>query len=194
MIKKSEDGLMDYLHNFNKYTPEAITEAVNELKRRGRNFTDEELNDIKIKIQTRTKVERDEEGLLTSNFWKENVVTDPNAPLLYSKGAISAFSLFFSVIFGAVLLSTNVNDTKKKWIVILFGIIYTSMTIVILNLIPRNTFWVLLLNGAGGLGLTTTFWDRYVGKDIKYRSKPIWKPLIISVIISIPFLFAIIYG
>ena len=38
MTKKSDEGLMDYLINFNKYTPDAITAAVDELKRRGRNF------------------------------------------------------------------------------------------------------------------------------------------------------------
>jgi hypothetical protein len=78
--------------------------------------------------------------------------------------------------------------------VIGFGIIYTAVSIIILNLIPPNSFYVFLLNTAGGLGLTSTFWDKYVGKETKYRAKPIWKPLIISIIITIPFLLAIIYG
>jgi hypothetical protein len=195
MNGKSEEGLVDYLNNFQKYTPDAIRYAVDELKRRGRNFNDEELKEINIKIEKRTKAESEEYTLFVpNNAWKQNVVTDANAPLFYSKGAITAFSLFFSTIFGAVLLSSNINDTKRKWIVIGFGIIYTTVSIIILNLIPRNTFYVLLLNTGGGLGLTTTFWDKYVGKETKYRAKPIWKPLIISIIIIIPFLLAIIYG
>ena len=194
MNGKTEEGLTDYLDNFQKYTPEAISSAVDELKRRGRNFSEEELKEIDLKIENRTKAESEDDTLFASNAWKQSVVTDPNAPLLYSKGAIRAFSLFFSTIFGAVLLSSNINDTKRKWMVIGFGIIYTTVTIIVLNLIPPNTFYVLLLNTAGGLGLTSTFWDKYVGKETKYRARPIWKPLIISIIITIPFLLAIIYG
>ena len=99
----------------------------------------------------------------------------------------------FTTIFGAVLLSSNISDTKRKWTVIGFGVLYTALTIAIVNVVPINALWVLLLNTAGGLGLTTTFWDKYVGKETKYRAKAIWKPLIISVVITMPFIFALIY-
>ncbi len=173
MTAKSEDGLADYLNNFKKYTPEAIRAAVDELKRRGRHFSEEDLKEIDIKIQNRKNEENEEDTLFASDSWKKNVVTDPNAPLLYSKGAIRGFSLVFSTIFGAALLSSNVDDNKKKGIVIGFGVLYTALTIVIVNLIPSHTIYVFLLNTAGGLGLTTTFWDKLVGKETKYRSKPI---------------------
>jgi hypothetical protein len=194
MNGKSDEGLIDYINNFQKYTPEAIRSAADELKRRGRNFSEEELKEIEVKIENRIKSEDEEETLFASGSWKKKVVEDPNAPLLYSKGAIRAFSLIFSTIFGAVLLSSNINDNKRKWIVIGFGVIYTAMTIIILNLIPPNTLYTLILNTAGGLGLTSTFWNKYVGQDIEYRARPIWKALIISIIITIPFLLAIIYG
>lgn len=194
MAGKSEDGLADYLHNFKKYTPDATKAAVDELKRRGRNFSEEELREIDIKIENRTNDKNEEDTLFASDSWKKNVVTDPNAPLLYSKGAIRAFSLLFSTVFGAVLLSSNISDKNRKGIVVGFGVLYTALTIFIVNRIPSNTFYVLLLNTAGGLGLTSTFWDKFVGKETKYRSKPIWKPLVISIVITIPFLLAIIYG
>jgi hypothetical protein len=194
MNGKSEEGLMDYVNNFKKYTPEAITAAVDELERRGTTFTDQELTEIRTKLENRKNVQNEEDNpFVASNAWKQDVVMDPNAPLLYSKRAIRAFSFLFSTIFGAVLLSCNINDSKRKWIVIGFGIIYTALTVVIANLIPSNTFWVLLLNTAGGLGLTSTFWDKFVGKETKYRSKAIWKALLISIIITIPFLLALIY-
>jgi hypothetical protein len=194
MTKKSEDGLMDYLINFNKYTPDAISAAVHELKRRGKTFTEQELTEIKEKIETRVKAESDNDNLWGEGSWKANVVTDAGAPLLYSKGAIQGFSIFFSAIFGSVLLSSNLTDTKKKWVVIGFGIACTILTVIIANIIPSNTVLVLALNTGGGLFLTTNFWDKYVGKDTKFRAKPIWKPLIISVIITIPFILALIYG
>lgn len=194
MSKKSEKELMDYLINFKKYTPDAITAAVDELKGRGKNFTEQELIEIKEKIDASAKSEKEEDSLWGNDSLKANIVTDPNAPLLYSKGTIRGFCVLFTTIFGAVLLATNIYDTKKKWTVIGFGIAYTGLTIVLANIIPTNTFWVLLLNTVGGLGLTTTFWDKYVGKETKYRAKPIWKPLIISIIITIPFILALIYG
>ena len=194
MMEKSEDGLADYLENFTKYTPDAIRAAADELKRRGRKFSEEELKEIDIKIANRKDAEDEEDTLFASGSWRKNVTTDPNAPLLFSKGAIGAFSLVFSTVFGAVLLSSNVSYNKGKWIVLGFGILYTVLTIVIVNLIPSNTFWVILLNTAGGLALTSTFWDKFVGKETKYRSKPIWKPLTISIIITIPFILAMIYS
>lgn len=192
MNGKSDDGLMDYLNNFNKHAPEAITAAVDELRRRGKIFTDAELADIKTKIETR-KATQDDEGLFPSRNWNKDIVTDPDAPLLYSKSAIRGFSILFSAIFGAVLLSTNINDKRNRWMVIGLGIAYTVATIFLLDAIPRNTSVVLLINLAGGLGLSTTFWDKFVGKGIKYRAKPIWIPLLISVIITIPFILAIIF-
>jgi hypothetical protein len=195
MNGKSEEGLMVYLNNFEKYTPEAITAAVDELKRRGRNFGDQELKEINVKIEKRKNAENEDDNLFVlSDSWKRNVVTDPNAPMLYSKGTIRAFSILFSTMFGAVLLSSNINNSKRKLIVIAFGIIYTALTILIVNLMPSNTYWVLLLNTAGGVGLTSTFWDKFLGKEIKYRSKPIWKALLISIMITVPLLLVLIYG
>jgi hypothetical protein len=194
MSKKSDKELMDYLINFNKYTGDAITAAVDELKGRGRNFTEQELIEIKEKIETSVKSENEVDSLWSTDSLKINMVTDTNAPILYSKMTIRGFCVFFTTIFGAVLLSSNIEDTKNKLKIIGFGIIYTGLTIALANIIPTSTYYVILLNTAGGLALTSTFWDKYVGKETKYRAKPIWKPLIISVIITIPFLLAIIYG
>lgn len=199
MSSKSEDGLMDYLTNFNKYTPDSIAVAVDELKRRGKNFTNEELNDIKSKIEARKKAESEDDELFVTKSWKDEGVSDPNAPLLYTKSTIRFFSTLFSVLFGAVLLAININDTKRKWIVIGFGTIYTALTIFIFNLIPPNMqirflYLTALLNAGGGLALTTTFWDKFVGKEIKYRARPPWIPLIIAFIITLPIVLSIIYG
>lgn len=194
MRGKSNEGLTDYINNFNKYTPEAIAAAVNELKKRGKKFSSQELEDIDLKIQARAKAEKEEPTLWVKDVVDNDLVIDPNAPLLYSKGAIRAFSFIFTTLFGAFLLSDNVIGKKNKFIVIGFGIAYTTISAILLNIIPSNTFWVLALNAAGGLGLTTTFWDKYVGKDMKYRSKPIWLPLIISIIITIPLFLIAIYS
>ncbi|MBS1598177.1 MAG: hypothetical protein JST75_08125 [Bacteroidetes bacterium] len=192
MNTMSESELLDYLDNSTKYTPEAMTAAVNELKRRGRKFTDEELIVVKKRIQTSEEIEKEEDDPWNRTSWKKNVVTDNNASLLYSPGAIQGFSIIFSVFFGAFLLSSNIKDRKKRLIVIGFGIIYTAITITIVKFIPG--YYLLLLNTAGGLGLTTTFWDKYIGKETKYRTRSIWKPLIISIFISAILVITLLHG
>ncbi|MEO7990219.1 MAG: hypothetical protein ABI663_11800 [Chryseolinea sp.] len=130
-----------------------------------------------------------------TNSWTKNIVEDVDAPELYSPRAIWGFSVFFSVIFGAVLLASNITDRKAKWMAIGFGIVYTAVVIVIVNLLPQtNSGIVIGLNAGGALILTKLFWDKYVGAETKFRTKAIWRPLIISILITIPFLLAIIYG
>ncbi len=73
--------------------------------------------------------------------------------------------------------------------------VYTGVLIVFMSLIPEpNTGLSIGLNGAGAFIMTMVFWNKYIGKETKFRVKPIWKPLVISILITIPFLLAIIYG
>ncbi|WP_017732109.1 hypothetical protein [Nafulsella turpanensis] len=104
------------------------------------------------------------------------------------------FSTFFTVIFGAVLLATNIGDRKAKWVVIGFGILYTALAIIVINQLPQSSAITLAINAAGAVMLTEFFWKKYVGNKTRFRRKPIWKPLIISVLITIPFILAMIYG
>ena len=131
---------------------------------------------------------------VSSNSWTKNVVTDPEAPQYYSQRAVWGSSVFFTVLFGAVLLASNLSGRKAKWIVLSFGILYTIVAILILNNLPQNTGLTLGVNAGGAVILTQLFWNRYLGKETKFRTKPIWKPLIISILITIPFILAIIYG
>ena len=49
--------------------------------------------------------------------WKYNIVTDEDAPILYSRKAIYFFSCFFSVITGGILLSINLKKINRKDVV-----------------------------------------------------------------------------
>lgn len=194
MREKPEGELMNYLNNYTDFIPEAIIAAVDELKRRGKVFTEPELNSIQIKIEERKKAEDEEEpSILEPSSPDNDLVSDPDAPLLYSKGAIGFFSFIFNALFGAVLLSYNIKPKKGKWVVLGFGIIYTIFSILIFKYIRQNWSLVYFLNLAGGMALTTTFWDKYVGKGIKYRAKAVWIPLIISLLIVIPIILFIIF-
>ncbi|MXV53363.1 hypothetical protein GS399_20590 [Pedobacter sp. HMF7647] len=197
MTNKSDEGLQEYLDNRTKFIPEAVEAAINEMQKRGRIFSDEELAIYRKEFQAKKEATEKEEKKLVGNQWKKNVVTDISAPAYYSESAIYMFSVFFSVLFGAVLLAINFRSTETKkgvWEVIAFGIFYTGLQVWILSMIPRNTGLTLVFSMGGALLLNFFFWKKYIGKDTKYRTKPIWKPLIIGVVIFTPLLLAAIYG
>lgn len=129
----------------------------------------------------------------------ENLAENADGNLkIYSKKTIWGFSIFFSAIFGAVLLMQNLKDIGKKkeaHLILILSILYTAITIYIVN-IPEDTKSspALLCNMAGGLILTEYVYKKYFPLDRTIKKKKIWKPLIISIIITIPFILALIYG
>ncbi|SHH22205.1 hypothetical protein SAMN04488109_3233 [Chryseolinea serpens] len=196
MTSKSDEQLKNYLVNSEKYTEEAVTAAIQELRNRGKEFSEEELSEIKLKLEVIRKKERDEEVQTGTSTWKKNVVTDPEAPAFYSQRAIWGFSVFFTVVFGAVLLSSNLRDKgNARWAVIAFGVLYTGLAIFILSFVKGNSTGLTVgINTAGAWIMNQVFWNKYVGAETKYRAKPIWVPLVISILISVPLLLAVIYS
>jgi hypothetical protein len=193
MSNKTDAELMEYITNIDRYSHEALVAVVNELKVRGHNFPDEELRSINEKIQIKKEVEEEDGFFRSSKSLRKNVVTDPNAPLLYSKVAIMTFSILFTVIFGSILLSFNIANTGKKLKVIGFGLLLTILATVIGNLLPHSILYVYLINCVGGYFLTSDFWNNNIGRETKYRSRPIWLPLIISILIAVLLLIVAVY-
>lgn len=192
---KSDQDLEKYITDISKYTPVAIKAAITEMQLRGRTFTESELSDIDRVIAEKEAEEKKEIEKQSVNVWKKNQVTDPNAPEFYSKHAIYGFSIFFTVIFGAVLLALNIKENKKaRWIVLAYGAVYTTFAISILSNFERNTILTMIVNMFGAWALYSFFWDRFIGKDTAYRAKSVWRPLIISIVIMIPFLAAMLYS
>lgn len=122
---------------------------------------------------------------------------DPNAPELYSKIVITVFSTIFSTIFGAILLMYNMkqtNNQKGRIQVLIFGILWTIASILVLNYIGLKANFSIIFNLVGAGILTEYFWNKFIGKEFEYRKRSWIKPAIISVIIVIPFILAIIFG
>ena len=193
MTTLSDFELKEYINKLEKYTPEAITAAINELKTRGQLFSDKELEILNKKIEMKKSNEEEESIFRSSKSLRKNIVNDQNAPLFYSQIAILTFSTLFTVIFGAILFSLNLDNNKNKIKVLGFGTLCTIIAIAIGNLVPHSTFLILLANGGGGYFLSTDSWNKYIGRETKYRTKPIWIPIIISIIISALLLLAMIY-
>ena len=98
-------------------------------------------------------------------------------PKIYSKKAIWGFSVFFSAIFGAVLLMQNLKDNGKKkesYIVLLLSILYTALTIYIVN-IPAEpkTSLTYLCNMIGGVILTEFVYKKNFPNDQNIEKKVI---------------------
>ncbi len=116
---------------------------------------------------------------------------------LYSKKAILAFSVLFTPIYGATLLMhtlCNMGKRKTAYLILSGSVVYTILTIVII-FIPEKPIILLafLLNLAGGLILSQKVYTLCIPHSDYHRKKKIWKPLIISIIIMLPLLFAVIF-
>ncbi len=137
---------------------------------------------------------------MNENFnQQEELLTETEKqPRIYSKRTIFGFSIFFSTIFGAVLLMQNLKDIGKKkesYIILILSTLYTALTIYIVN-IPAEpkTSLTYLCNMAGGLVLTEYIYKKNFPNDQNIEKKKIWKPLIISILITIPFFLAMFYS
>jgi hypothetical protein len=107
-------------------------------------------------------------------------------PVLYSKKAIQGFSIFFSTLFGVFLLMSNLkkmHKSKARIEVLVFGIVYTLFTVVLLNYLPTTFFLTLIFNFIGYAVLVEYYWNKSLGKELQYQKKQISKPLIISLLI-----------
>lgn len=119
-----------------------------------------------------------------------------NNPKIYSNKAIYLFSFLFSPIFGGVLLMQNLRDVGKKeagFSVLGLSVLFTIAAIVIVNNQMASQM-VIICNVAGGFILSNPMYKKHFPNDEDYKKKDVWKPLIISILITVPFILALIYG
>ncbi|MBK7667960.1 MAG: hypothetical protein IPJ32_11850 [Sphingobacteriaceae bacterium] len=166
MTTKSDEGLQEYIDNRQKFTPLAVYAAIDELKKRGRTFTDEEFTQIVNDIEKQQELGRQRTAEESVGFWgkmKKNVVTDTEAPEYYSETAIYTFSIFFSVLFGSVLMTMNASKTEKKdlsWTVLLFGISYTVLQMWVLSYVPGNSTGLTVGASIGGAIILNQYFSK----------------------------------
>ncbi|MCR8559474.1 hypothetical protein KXD93_17585 [Mucilaginibacter sp. BJC16-A38] len=197
---KSDEELHEYVDNREKYLPESVESAVEELQNRGVVFSDEELKVIAEDMQARRELAGTPPTSPSLFAFSDinNQIDDPDAPEFYSKRAIYVFSILFSVLFGSIMLAINVAKTPKSSraaLVALFGLGYTALTIVIAELLNLPAGAGIVISILGGYILNAFFWNKFIGNDTLYRLKPIWVPLTIGLVIAGGLLFIIFkYG
>jgi hypothetical protein len=177
MSKHSDHELETILEEKDKYTEEAIQAVIWELENRN--------------LREKTAVLEEE---VLEEISKNNVspIEEIQLPDLYSKKSIQGFAIFFSTIFATFLLMQNFKEMKKpkaRIEVLSFGIIFTIVSVILLNYLPKTLFTSLLFNLTGYLILIQFFWNKELGKDLKYKKKNIWKPLSYSILIIIILVF-----
>lgn len=132
--------------------------------------------------------------LFDFNF-KYNIVQSEDAVKLYSRQAILAFSILFSVLAGGILTAINakkMGSKKGAWISVLYSILYIFVFLLILSPFKTNTGITFFVNGIGGLGLSNIIWGKYIGKETQYKPKAIWIPLIVCLFMVIIMVWAIL--
>ena len=116
---------------------------------------------------------------------------------IYSIKAIRGFSVFFTTIFGGVLLMQNLLNIQKKkeaYTALFISIVITIVSIIILNQLPNvNSSFTFALNFAGSFILTELYQKKYFPDETQYEIKKIWKALAISILITIPFVAALVF-
>jgi hypothetical protein len=193
---KTDSELEYILENKQSYNEQAVSASIQILKERNGKSIELESAENEIEV-AKEKKEIIQRKVVEEEKRKSNITDDPNAPELHSKRVIMVFSGLFSAIFGAVLLMYNMKqtDNKKGQIqVLIFGILYTILTLTIITLLDIRGNIALIFNIAGGGILTEYFWNKFIGKEFKHRKRSWVKPAIISVIITIPLILAAIYG
>jgi uncharacterized membrane protein YdcZ (DUF606 family) len=193
---KSDEELHNCINNREKYLPETVEAAIEELQKRGTAFSEEELKVITEDMQARR--DHAKSGAKSSGIFNRNdkdfQVEDPEAPLLYSKGVIFGFSILFSVLFGAIMLAINISKTKNRqktiWVV-LFGVVYVIASVLLAQNSGSTFSFLLIILGA--YLLEALFWNRYIGNSTLYRARPFKIPLIIGLCIYIPIIALLIY-
>jgi len=196
---KSDTELLDTIENRQKYLPETIEASVAELKYRGHTFTDEELKVINEDVaahRENANLKGQRGGLFTNNF-KKNIIEDPDAPAFYSRRVVYVFAFLFSTLFGSILLAMNIYKTDKParmlW-VLLFGVAYTAFEIIVGENMHSGSSPGILFSLVGAVILESFFWNQFIGNATFYRTRPIWVPLIIGIVLLGLIIWAMFYG
>lgn len=193
--KLSDFELEKYLKESNRFVPEAVQIAFEILKERGRNFSDEEKDNIQKLIE---KKEYEELVRLKEarELEKDHITEDANAIRLHSRGLILFFGFFFGFISGTILLGLNFFKLKKYkegFLVILLGIIYSVIQYfgVPLMYAMKTTHEIThyrrspeLLFASFGVLVLYFIWIEAI-KKLPYRSESLLIPVLLGLLMSI---------
>ena len=124
-----------------------------------------------------------------ANFAEENPI--------YSRFAIMFFAFFFSPVFGGVLLRQNLVEDRRLregHIVIGVSIGFTVLAMIISMVTGKPSSSVVMPVNVGGAVVLGEYFFRKYFPEGRSEYKRLWKPFLISVLISLPFIILAIYA
>ncbi|HEY3388190.1 MAG TPA: hypothetical protein VGK38_01360 [Prolixibacteraceae bacterium] len=124
--------------------------------------------------------------------------SDGEKPKLTTRTAVLVFSFLLSTIFGALLFAQNLKEIgKSKAIlnIILFSIFWNIIILKILDKIIHNGLIVYgITNILGGLILIIPFWNYYLKEIVDYKSRKIWGPLVVFLVMVGAYILLILFS
>ena len=188
--RRPTEELKEILSKEDLYEDEARMAAMLELRNRGEEVSDEDYNELQglLEKEKQTKKEQEEIKL------KENSGTE--LPEYYSPAAILGFSIFFSVIFGGILMFANLRKAgKKNESILVLGVSFVimMMSASAAHYYQMNQWVVLLANVSGAVILIEYFWKKHLGYQTKFKRKSLTKAILVSVGVTILLMVGILY-
>jgi len=170
---RSVKELQEVAGNPASFEDEARLTAYKLLQEKKIELSKEQIEDLKsledsFQKQTKVKVEVVEEEL---QEW-------------YSPTAVLGFSIFFSPLIGAILLSYNLKKANKRLqanYVIVIGLVFVAMATFLMYLGKMSQIISIGISVIAGLVFIELFWKKHLGYKTEYKRKSIWKALVIVV-------------
>lgn len=181
--RRPTDELREIAFQKELYHDDARMAALLELQTRGEDISEEGNKELEVLTANAKEVAREKQKVKSKTSAQSEAL-----PEWYSPAAILGFSIFFSVIFGGVLMYANLRKAGKKTeattaILISLGIMLVSAYLVHVYKVSQ---WVALLsNVSGALILIEYFWKKHLGYQTKFKRKPLTKAILISVSIAL---------
>ncbi len=185
VARLSDDDVMEALRNHEKYVDDMLLALLDECAKR--NLQLQGVEKLRGMIEARAEAEPEPEPEIES-MSKAEMPKGP-LPVLFSQTAILAFTIFFSPLFGGVLLALNIKTVKKPgmWQVVSLSLLFTAISgFVTYYLLPPGSFFAILIPIVFALLMSELIWTRFIGKKVDYERKSIAIPLIIALLITIP--------
>ena len=179
VARMTDEELLLALSKHDSYIDEVLLAMLEELEHR--NLSINGSDQLKAAIAARYFPEEEKAA-------EVNHEIPVSLPIFFSQTAILAFTIFFSPLFGGVMLALNVKKINKKvvWQIILFSLLFTAFSGYVSYYLAPGSFISLIVPVAGALLLSEVLWNNYIGKSVKYEKRSILIPLVIAALIAIP--------
>ncbi len=131
---------------------------------------------------------------MEENRMDEPIMESSPKPI-YSKMAVLGFCVFFSPVFGGVLLRKNLVDHGQRQAglyALLISILLTGITALITNLWIRNAATTYVSNLIEGTIMVEYFYRKYFPNEAQIEKKSVLRPIFISLLIVLVLLAIIV--